>query len=352
MTTHKKKMSFFEKNPLILNTPGPTSPSPGLQDDRALQYFLLRDSSKLAFRNMYLLARQTIITAEGPKADIKTVVANVAQAVAQVTDGILTYDNTRKRTALSTPNETAPSGIEADELNDRLAPLHIWSAISDVYRTLRQEPVPGGGKQDGMDYPYFARDVLLSCFIENRAATVEVLSLAYRQPAYVLLQKKGNLVAVDFADAYQEAVVSLLKTTFQPDKKHTAQLFTFFFTILLRRCQDQLRTKGRRERIDNDYHEIIAPDRHIPAAYDDYMIDKLNLHEFFGQEELGGILTKALDGIGDDCKRLLRLIFYRGYSYQQTAEIMKIKANGIGKRRERCLKKLGDHLSPDQTTQP
>lgn len=322
-----------------------------------MQLLLLRGNQQLGVRKMYELARGRFLAAEGGQGDDGSTIARVAKAVAQVTDGISAYARAKELggryvSAASGPQDPVASGStdggETDPLGDLFPPLHIWSAITDVYTSLREEEERSLAAPRQLQYAYFARDVLLACFAEDKAATVEILATAYRYPARMLLRKKEDAQPDDFADSYQNAIVNLLKKTFDPDQVHTAQLFTIFFRIVTRRFQDQGRAKERRNRADDNYGQISAPERHNSTSYNDYITDKHNLNELFDGEEIGAILTKALKGIGQDCRRLLQLLFFHGYSYQKAAETMEYKANGIGKRRERCLKKLGDHLDPGQ----
>jgi RNA polymerase sigma factor (sigma-70 family) len=350
-----KKNAFFEKKIVPLKPTDTRKQSPSLQDDLALQLFLRNDRDHTALHAFYETARRRLAEAEGPELNADRCKHWITLAVATLLDDLNTAPTVKNDLAQqsSSPVQGLSSLLEMNErepsrMGRSHLTFHLWSRLVIYYGLARGAEADGYFDKSKLNYPYFSRDVLLRCLQKNKPLTLDILSTAYRKPTSRLLDALPIAGFINFEDAYQEALINLAEKIFPPDHLHTAQLFSIFFTMVKFRAIDQARVIGRRIRSDDKYAKIHTPERHDYPSYNDYIIETKGLNEKFGSDNASKVLETALGNISKECRKLLWLLFYQGYSYDKVAALTGFKVNGIGTRRKRCLKNLGDQINPDQ----
>lgn len=218
----------------------------------------------------------------------------------------------------------------------------LWHTFLAFYKASTKRPFQENS--NSLQATYFARDILLVAISEDKDNAFNAITTAFKASSQKVIERKYPTQAVDFEDVYQEAMISLFKNPPSPDKAHTAQLFSFFRTILVRRAADAFQ---RDQKIDPPEDLTINPseNRNNINDFTDHIIEANNLAELFGSDDIDKILTKALNKLGPDCRSLLKYKYFDQLKQRQIAEKKGWSTNSVGTRISRCLSKIKDILN-------
>lgn len=144
--------------------------------------------------------------------------------------------------------------------------------------------------------------------------------------AFLQYFKKYNIQDSDIEDIYQESITALYMNGVQGKiSQLTSSLKTYLFSIGKNKAIDHLR-KNKKVSEAND----LAADE-----YEEIEIEKVQLTK---QQKL---LYLNFEKLGDSCKNILKLFYYRGYSIQDIVESEKYKdSNTVKSQKSRCIKQL------------
>lgn len=138
---------------------------------------------------------------------------------------------------------------------------------------------------------------------------------ALMKPAYNhALMLTGN--HEDALDMSQEAFIRAWKHRASVDA--TRPFFPWFYTLLRRLCLNSIRNNARRkDRPEVNQNEWIEP------------VENSNPHEITVQNELSGMVSKALGMLGIDDREIITLKDLQGYSYKEISEILSVPTGTV-----------------------
>ncbi|PHI20852.1 hypothetical protein CEQ90_05670 [Lewinellaceae bacterium SD302] len=218
------------------------------------------------------------------------------------------------------------------------ASIPPWYAFLSFYR-LNQGSLRFADKL--WEYHYFARDVLINALHEDPKQLTGPLMQAFEPAAATFVSHNFPNSAVSFADVYQEAFLNLLQKPPAVDYPHTAQLFTYFRQILFRRCADVIRGTAPKNTTDADKN---PEEGNNPESFTDHIIENYDLAQRFGTDDAAEIVREGMEKLGDQCRRLLRLRFFRNMRFREISDLTGHSTDSIGTRIKRCLKKLREGI--------
>lgn len=205
-----------------------------------------------------------------------------------------------------------------------------------------------------LNRPYLAKQILIQGLTDDRDAIMNILAIAYHSPTASIISKRQPLESFDFADAYQESLLALLKKPPVPNDQFPAQLFSFFFRIFLRRVHDQLRKKanpnallGSMEDWQKQFNNLQAP-KEEPDYYWANLDEKHNIANRFVSDDLRQVLLKALEALGGKCKKIIHERYILQKKFKEIAALGGFSTDAVGTRIQRCLKKLRALLKGNQ----
>jgi len=190
---------------------------------------------------------------------------------------------------------------------------------------------------------YFARDVLLAAMVEDKDNAFNAITKAFEAPSRKVIERQYPNEAVNFADIYQDALLGLFKRPPSPEKEHTAQLFSIFRTILAYRAADAYRKNKKGGTLQDLTKKSVDEGKNI-NGFTDHIIEANGLANLFGSDDIGAILSNALNQLGKDCRSLLKLKYYQRLKQREIADKKGWSTNSVGTRISRCLTKLKDIL--------
>ena len=319
MTTlfHFFSLSLKKILPVAADAPKQNS-KPALQDDRALHAYLKLARNPVPGALFYRAARERILNYEAEQGRYGKKIVEVLSHV------FATF---------------------MDQMNGGKIPppvnRSLWITFLAYYKagTGRAYAENNGFLQA----TYFARDVLLAAMAEDKDHSFNALTDAFREPACGVIERKYPNHAVDFADVYQDALISLFKKPPLPGKAHTAQLYSFFRTILVRRAADAFQ-QGKKQSPTQDLTDNLSGEGKNINGFTDHIIEANGLANLFGSDDIGAILSDALNQLGEDCRSILKLKYYQRLKQREIADKKGWSTNSVGTRISRCLTKLKDIL--------
>ena len=228
------------------------------------------------------------------------------------------------------------TAVEAKTFAQQAA-IPPWFAFLSFYR-LQTKRTFSRPKDSALNYRYCSRDVLLRALAEDKEQVTGPLNAAYEAPAKKTFYQyyPSDNSEVIFNDIYQDAFIDLLRKPPDPVGKHSAQLFSIFRQILMRRAADAYRKKPK------PLPEIVntEADGNNSNDFTDYVIDKYHLKRRFASDDPIDIVKKGMNRLGKNCQELLQLRFFRGKRYREIAEILAYSTDSVGQRIKRCLRKM------------
>lgn len=117
--------------------------------------------------------------------------------------------------------------------------------------------------------------------------------------------------------------------------EHSRSFITWAGTIAANECRDRLRKSTRKKRLFTELEKAdIEGDPVIPAFEEN---QEMNLNR----------VEKAIEQLPENLKEIIVLKAYGNYSYEQIAEILKVRLGTVMSRLFRARKKLTDLLGGD-----
>ncbi len=143
---------------------------------------------------------------------------------------------------------------------------------------------------------------------------------------------KGGTKA-DAQDIFQEALIILVRKVSDPNFSLTSKLSTYLFGICKLLWRNELKKKNKSQTPDWNLDLVEA--------------EESDLEEFLKKESKFEKLEKVLQDIGDRCRQLLILFYYRSLSMQEIADNMDFSSAKLAKNQkykcmERAKKKIMD----------
>lgn len=161
----------------------------------------------------------------------------------------------------------------------------------------------------------------------NESKALESLYKIYRAD-FLAFARRYEKEEADILDVYQDAIIALFENVSSgkvPNLKST--LKTYLFSIGKFKLIDKLKAKGKM----------------IPTEEIEQLKDQVDT-SFEDQQELTyrqQELKNAIDELGEQCKELLTLFYYRRYSIEAIRETMDYKNdNTVKANKSRCMKSL------------
>lgn len=141
----------------------------------------------------------------------------------------------------------------------------------------------------------------LRLWLSSNAAALDDFYEKHRQ-AFLRFANPYQLDDADVIDAYQDAIIILFEQV-QSGKlsQLTSSLQTYLFAIGKRKLIDQLRKKNR---------QFALGESVVPEPLDESIFESIELNH---RQKL---LKESIDELGEKCKEILLLFYYRRYSIE------------------------------------
>lgn len=148
-------------------------------------------------------------------------------------------------------------------------------------------------------------------------------------PGILRWVRSNNGTAADAADLFQEALISLHRSSHRSDFELTCPIEALVFTICRNQWINQLRRKKRESEVRSIEAERYIPDNATQSTYERWETQQLEKER----------LDAALNQLSETCRKLLRLLG-RGVSSTEAAERLGMtNANTVYRRKNACLKR-------------
>ena len=171
---------------------------------------------------------------------------------------------------------------------------------------------------------------LITGLKEDRPEVLRDIYLAHRK-AFLRYAKKFPITTGTAEDVYQDAII-ILRDNAREGKLDNLQseLRTYLFSIGKYLIYTQLR-KQRKVHLVEDF----------TAMYQEQTIMTEIIETTILDEEQQGKLQAGLMQLGDKCREILYLFYYRGFSLDEIVEKLEYRTKDVAKSQiSRCLKSL------------
>ena len=130
----------------------------------------------------------------------------------------------------------------------------------------------------------------------------------------------------DGNDIFQDAVMVVYKQVMTSQLDGNVNLEAYLFTVAKNRWINKAKRDAKMSAVDE-----------LPEQ--EQLSD--NTFDLLVSKEREAIVKKVLGSIGEQCKKLLHLVFYQGYSLAEVTEVMQFKSSEVAHTTHyRCKKKL------------
>lgn len=184
-----------------------------------------------------------------------------------------------------------------------------------------------------MENSYQNRLQLLEGIKKGDEQLLEKLYAQYRSEFIIWAGRRYNCADDTSAEVYQRAF-TILYYNIKEGKltELKSSLKTYLFAIAKNVFREGFRDKHRQT---SDIEQVTT------AQEMDYNID-----ESYKKDHQREVVTKLLQRIGEPCKTVLHLFFFKNYSVEAIAHTMGYKnERGVSKRKSICLKQLRDLMN-------
>ena len=153
-------------------------------------------------------------------------------------------------------------------------------------------------------------------------------------PVVKKLVLKNSGTKQDAEDIYQEALIILFRKIQDNNFILSSSLNTYLYSVCRYLWSDALKKKNKS--LSSEKMEIFAADPEIENEYR----EELDYH----------LAEKAFQMIGEKCKELLLLFYFKKLSFKQIATQLKFASEMVAKNQKyRCLEKAKDNLKKLKT---
>jgi RNA polymerase sigma-70 factor (ECF subfamily) len=180
------------------------------------------------------------------------------------------------------------------------------------------------------------QQLISRCLQGDERAWEEVYRRHYGQVKRIIGWKRWGFSPVEVEDGIQEVFLQLVRSL--PSFRGDASLSTFLTRLARNRCISHLRRKTALKRGKEELapaSEDSKEDR-FASVPDPNPGPEENVMAGFEAGQMVG----ALEQLGEDCRRILRLRYYRQLSYNEICSTLDLPLGTVCSRLKRCLTKL------------
>ncbi|MGB4839414.1 MAG: sigma-70 family RNA polymerase sigma factor [Saprospiraceae bacterium] len=161
---------------------------------------------------------------------------------------------------------------------------------------------------------------------DQNKALQEIYHL-YRSDCVSWLQRQYNVREDEAVDVFQMAMITLYDSAILGKvRSETTDVKSFLYGVAKNKVYELLRHKKKR---------IPAEDHHVLFTY---MSAEM---PYFNTEDALNLAVKALDELGDPCKSVIQMYYYKNYSMEEITEKLGYKnADTTKNQKYKCLKRL------------
>ena len=109
-------------------------------------------------------------------------------------------------------------------------------------------------------------------------------------------------------------------------------ILAFLFVVARNECLDQNKQGKRRKKRDSTFHDLV-------------LVDGPNMERTIMESEVMAALHEAVDQLPPQAKLVLKFIYGHGYSYQETADTMKISLNTVKSHKRAGEAKIREYMA-------
>jgi RNA polymerase sigma factor (sigma-70 family) len=202
----------------------------------------------------------------------------------------------------------------------------------EFYSPVQKEPVP---KYYRRHFLYRMKRVseinedILRGFWENDRHTIfEFYEREFSKVAWLILKNSGTLE--DAKDIFQDAMVILMDKFAWSQFDLDCSLGTYIYSI----CKNIWKEKLRKQKKENEFTDIVYYDSTEIST--DYYNEKPDI---FHQ------VTKAIEKLGNPCKKLIELYYFENYSWEEiAAKLGYASAASARNQKYKCLERIRGKL--------
>jgi RNA polymerase sigma factor (sigma-70 family) len=148
-------------------------------------------------------------------------------------------------------------------------------------------------------------------------------------PVIKKLVLKNSGSKQDAEDVYQEALIILMNKLQNPEFKLTSSLNTYVYSVCRFLWNDELKKKNKKISIEIKGNESFLEEDVIPTK----------------DEHDQKLAEKAFDLLGEKCKDLLRLFYFKKMNLKDVAAKLGFGSENVAKNQKyRCLEKAKENL--------
>ncbi len=148
-------------------------------------------------------------------------------------------------------------------------------------------------------------------------------------PVIKKLVLKNSGSKQDAEDIYQEALIILINKTQNPEFKLTSSLNTYLYSICRLLWNDELKKKNKKIAVEIKGNESFLEEEVKPTK----------------DEHDQKLAEKAFDLLGEKCKDLLRLFYFKQMNLKDIAVKLRFATEKVAKNQKyRCMEKAKENL--------
>jgi len=169
---------------------------------------------------------------------------------------------------------------------------------------------------------------------ELKSGNSRVLKHVYQHLDLIVSYVKKNSGTTDDAhDLFQDAVIVFHRNVVKEEFELTSSISTYLFGICRRMWYNKLKAKNKMA-IDTfemeDNEQIESFEYELPLSQDVELIDRID---------------KALEDLGEPCKSLLQMFYFKKLSQEQIKEELDYNSSQVVRQQKyRCLKRIREKL--------
>lgn len=175
----------------------------------------------------------------------------------------------------------------------------------------------------------------ISYIKENENQALKDIYSAHRASCLSWLRSSYSISEEDAKEIFQSSIIILYDNVMTNKLKElTVSLKSYLFSIAKNKAREHFRKVGKM--VDGEKHQLVSSDNGIEVKQKlEAKINKVNL---------------ALQRIGDPCKSLLQLYYYKRFSMTEIGTLMGYKnSDTVKNQKYKCIKRLQkiliDHIN-------
>jgi RNA polymerase sigma-70 factor, ECF subfamily len=183
------------------------------------------------------------------------------------------------------------------------------------------------------------KELVSRCLDGDETAWSELYRGYYSQIRYVVGWKRWGFSKGEVEDGIQEVFAELVRSL--PNFRQESKLSTFVERLARNRCISHLRKKTALKRPKESFGVELEEGKGEEGMARRHLIseDGNPEGEILASEQFSE-LSAALSEMGDGCRQIITLRYYRQMSYQEICTVMELPLGTVCSRLKRCLAKL------------